>query len=187
MEKIRTFIRHILLEYISREDVEDVKQTAYLVHHGQKRRDGTPYISHPLEVYNITKRYYPSNQGAQLLALLHDTLEDAEKVGNLTQDEAFQMIQNSIHDRKILIQINRALELLTHDKSVPYVEYLQSVLSNPLAGIVKISDLIHNLSHNPSPRQIKKYSDALSAVRIPRWISDEHKKELLDILGFHRK
>ena len=74
-------------------------------------------------------------------------------------DEAFQMIQNSIHDRKILIQINRALELLTHDKSVPYVEYLQSVLSNPLAGIVKISDLIHNLSHNPSPRQIKKYSD----------------------------
>ena len=182
MNILRSYINMLLKEYVSREDVEDVKQTARLVHHGQTRRDQTPYINHPMEVYNITSRHYPRNHSAQLLALLHDTLEDADEVGNVTRQEAFDMIQASIHDPQALADVNSGLDLLTHDKAVPYNEYLENIMTHPAASIVKISDLIHNLSHNPSERQIAKYSSALSQVAIPNWIKKSHMQELLSIL-----
>ena len=76
MKQLRKFIRKVLLEKIHKEDFEDVMQTAQLAHMGQMRRDGTPYITHPMEVMEITKRHYPENYAAQLLALLHDVIED---------------------------------------------------------------------------------------------------------------
>ena len=73
---------------------------------------------------------------------------------------------------------------MTHDKgTVPnYEDYLASVFSNRLASIVKISDLIHNLSHNPSERQIIKYRNALSKVDVPGHIKTSHLDELMGIL-----
>ena len=180
--KLRKFIRILIKEYITQQDLEDVKQTAQLVHMGQKRRDDTPYISHPIAVYDITKHYYPDNIPAQLLALLHDTLEDADKVGNVSRGEAEKMIQASIHDKKALEQINRALGLLTHDPAVPYSDYLQDALDDPIAGKVKISDLIHNLSHNPSPRQIEKYRTAISKAEIPHHMNPKQLSSLYAIL-----
>jgi hypothetical protein len=175
-------ISQIIKEYLSRQDMEDVEQTARLVHMGQKRRDNTPYITHPIAVFNITKRFYPEDKEAQMLALLHDTLEDTEKVGNLSKIQAYKMIQASIHDKEALANINVALGLLTHDKSVPYPDYLQTVLDNPLAAKVKISDLIHNLSHNPSSKQIIKYGLAMEEVFIPAYVSPTHLAVLKKIL-----
>ena len=182
-KKLRKFIRRLIKEYIAQQDLEDVRQTAHLVHMGQKRRDDTPYITHPIAVYDITKRYYPKDVPAQLLALLHDTLEDADKVGNVSQAEAFKMIRASIHDKRALSKIVNALQILTHDSSVPYEDYLQSALYDSLAGRVKVSDLIHNLSHNPSPRQILKYKSALDSVDIPGHISKEQLQKLYSILS----
>jgi len=181
--EIRALIREAIRESLSPQDHEDVRQTARLVHLGQKRRDDTPYISHPEAVYDITATFYPDDEAAQMLALLHDTLEDAEKVGNVSQKEAYEMIQASIHDEEMLARINNALQLLTHDSSIPYKEYLQSALFDRLAGRVKISDLIHNLSHNPSERQIQKYRSALTGVKIPPHISRAQLSALYKILG----
>ena len=181
-KKIKALIEVVIKEALSAQDLEDVKQTASLVHMGQERRDGTPYISHPEAVYTITKRFYPNDKPSQLLALLHDTLEDAEKVGNVSRQEAYEMIQASIHDDRQLAQINNALQLLTHDPAIPYREYLQSALFNRLAGRVKISDLIHNLSHNPSEKQIQKYKSALSGIKVPEHINKSHLYRLYKIL-----
>jgi len=179
----RSKFLQLIREYISHQDLEDVSQTAHLVHMGQKRRDDTPYITHPIAVHEITKQYYPDDPAAQLLALLHDTIEDTEKVGNLSKSEAYNMIQASIHDPEALAMINHSLALLTHDKTVPYEVYLQSALYDELAGKVKISDLIHNLSHNPSHRQIIKYKTAISNVIIPRHISRFQLGRLQSILS----
>ena len=182
-EEIRKLIEITIREVLGPQDLEDVRQTAHLVHLGQKRRDDTPYISHPEAVYDITVSFYPDDKASQMLALLHDTLEDAEKVGNVSKKEAYEMIQASVHDEKQLAQINNALQLLTHDSSIPYDEYLQSALFNQLAGRVKISDLIHNLSHNPSERQIQKYKTALAGVKIPPHISRAQLSVLYRVLG----
>ena len=181
--EIRSLIKMIIREALSQQDLEDVRQTAHLVHMGQRRRDNTPYISHPEAVYDITASFYPDDKAAQMLALLHDTLEDAEKVGNVSKLEAYKMIQASIHDEEMLAQVNNALQLLTHDKSIPYNEYLQSALFNRLAGRVKISDLIHNLSHNPSARQVQKYKSALAGIKIPPHISRAQLSTLYKIIG----
>jgi (p)ppGpp synthase/HD superfamily hydrolase len=181
--EIRRLIENTVREALSQQDHEDVRQTAHLVHLGQKRRDDTPYISHPEAVYDITASFYPDDEASQMLALLHDTLEDAEKAGNVSQSEAYEMIQASIHDEEKLARVNNALQLLTHDRAIPYNEYLQSALFDPLAGRVKISDLIHNLSHNPSARQIQKYKSALTGVKIPPHISRAQLSALYGILG----
>ena len=81
-------------------------------------------------------------------------------------------------------RIMDALRTMTHSKRTHpvYEDYLQLVFSNELAGIVKISDLIHNLSHNPSERQIIKYRDALNKVPMPTYISSAHRSKLENIL-----
>ena len=185
MKYLRQYIRRILIEKIQAEDFEDVMQTAHLAHLGQKRRDGSDYIMHPIAVQEITKRHYPENFAAQILALLHDTVEDGPALGNVTEEELRQIIRGSITDPRDLSNIEVALDLMTHDKgTVPnYEDYLASVFSNRLASIVKISDLIHNLSHNPSERQIIKYRNAIQKVGIPRWVKQSHVDELMGILN----
>jgi hypothetical protein len=37
-----------------------------------------------------------------------------------------------------------ALALLTHDKSVPYLDYVARIRENPVARTVKLADLRHN-------------------------------------------
>lgn len=185
MDGIKTLVKKgIVNESIDIEDFEDVEQTAYLAHFNQKRRDGTPYISHPLTVKAITAKYYPNNLSAQLLALLHDSLEDGPKQGHITEKELRQFIRGSIRDPSASEEIIKALEYMTHDKNVfpDYEDYLEDVFSNRLAAIVKVSDLIHNLSHNPSKRQIEKYRRALEIVPVPPHISRQHKSKLDQIL-----
>ena len=184
MKRLRQCIRQMLVEKITKEDLEDVMQTAQLAHHGQTRRDGSPYITHPVAVQKIVARFYPGNLKAQVLAVLHDSLEDGPKLG-LTEEELRQLIRGSITDPRDLMEIEVALDLMTHDKSVHpiYTDYLLRVFSNPLSSIVKIGDLIHNLSHNPSDRQIIKYSNALNKVPPPTDINSRMVGLLYSILG----
>jgi (p)ppGpp synthase/HD superfamily hydrolase len=181
---LREAIRKLLLEWSIENDFEDVLQTARLAHLGQKRRDGSDYIMHPQAVMGITKAYYPYNYTAQILALLHDTIEDGPANG-IPEREIKEIIRGSISDPRELERIEVALDLMTHDKSVypVYEDYLARVFSNPLAAIVKVSDLIHNLSHNPSEKQIIKYKSALKRVPIPASVDTMHKRKLEGILN----
>ena len=104
-------------------------------------------------------------------------------MGNVSQAEAYKMIQASVHDKGVLALINNALQLMTHDKSIPYNDYLQSALHDKIAGKVKISDIIHNLSTSPSPKQLAKYRDALQSADIPDHIDSGQMAHLYSILS----
>jgi hypothetical protein len=41
-------------------------------------------------------------------------------------------------------EVTDALELLTHDPEVPYMDYVAKIAENPIAKAVKIADLRHN-------------------------------------------
>ena len=177
-----------LLEYLTQHDVEDIHSTAQLAHLGQKRRSGEEYFTHPVEVANIIKRLYPGDNRAYLVALLHDTLEDAESVGNITIEELEEMIAGSISDRSEYEQIIQAVRSLTHEKNTPYTDYLLSLASSPLALRVKLADMLHNLSSSPSPRQIQKYGNALGALEdefggTPPGVSPAHMQKLDSVVG----
>ena len=170
---------------LGEKELEAASRIAGIAHHNQFRRDGQPYIMHPTAVQAITKQFYPDNIEAQILAVLHDVIEDGPEYSGHSRRELFRMVKDAIPDNPdAQKRIMDALRTMTHSKRTHpvYEDYLELVFSNELAAIVKISDLIHNLSHNPSERQIIKYRDALSKVPIPSHISDEHRKKIEDIL-----
>ena len=174
----------MILELGERE-IEAASRIAGIAHHNQFRRDGQPYIMHPTAVQAITKQFYPDNIEAQVLAVLHDVIEDGPQYSGYSRRELFRMVKDAIPDNpEAQKRIMDALRTMTHSKRTHpvYEDYLQLVFGNELAAIVKISDLIHNLSHNPSESQIIKYRDALNKVPIPSHINTRHRKKLEEIL-----
>ena len=154
MKLLRETVRKIILE-LGQTELDAASRIAGIAHQGQTRRDGQPYIMHPTAVQSITKRYYPDNIEAQILAMLHDVMEDGPAQSGLTRRQLFRMVKDAIPgDTSAQQSIMNALRVMTHSKRTHpvYEDYLQLVFSNPLAAVVKVSDLIHNLSHNPSQR-----------------------------------
>ena len=99
---------------------------AYDAHHGQLDKSGVPYICHPI---HLSEQMVTEEEC--IVALLHDVVEDT----NIT----FEQLEKEFSDNVI-----QALKLLTHDDSVPYMEYVRKLKDNPIARNVKLADLNHN-------------------------------------------
>ena len=184
MKLLRETVRRIILE-LGQPELDAASRIAGIAHQGQTRRDGQPYIIHPTAVQAITKKYYPDNIEAQILAMLHDVMEDGPSQSGLTRKQLFRMVKDAIPgDHRAQQSIMDALRVMTHSKRTHpvYEDYLKLVFSNQLAAIVKVSDLIHNLSHSPSERQIIKYHNALQKVPMPSTIDTKHHMKLEEIL-----
>jgi hypothetical protein len=177
LEEISSFVR---------DDYQDVYATARMAHMGQKRRDGKDYFTHPSEVRNLTRKYYPSDKVAQMAALLHDSLEDAPGSTVDSIEEMEQYIRGSIRSASAAEEVIETVRALTHTKGENYTEYVMTLLSKPTALRVKLVDMLHNLSSTPTPRQKKKYETALLAMKdasggIPGSISTSHWKQLMSL------
>ena len=99
-------------------------------HCGQTRRDGTPYIYHPLMVAEIVKRNGASLD-CQMAAVLHDTLEDT----TVKEEDIARFGGNVV----------RAVKLLTRTKGTDEADYVNAILKDPIAKAVKEADKINNL------------------------------------------
>lgn len=124
---------------------------AYKAHEGQVDKAGKPYILHPLHVMKQVRTIEE-----QIVALLHDVIEDT--------DCTLEDLRKEHFSEKVL----EALALMTHDKTVPYMDYIAKIKENPLARAVKIADLHHNmdLKRIPNPTEkdyerLEKYKAAL--------------------------
>lgn len=69
-----------LMNYLSNQKVLKAFNYAKKMHEGQLRRDGTPYIEHPIRVANYVARFKDFKNIEILIvsALLHDTIENTE-------------------------------------------------------------------------------------------------------------
>lgn len=106
---------------------------AEAMHKGQVDKAGVPYIEHPKTVASMV-----DGDEAKIVALLHDTVEDTDA----TVDEIRSMFGDRIAD---------AVACMTHDKSVPYLEYVANIKGNDLAREVKLADLKHNMDLSRIP------------------------------------
>ena len=99
---------------------------------GRKDKGGRPYILHCLRVMNDVDQ---NDEELMIIAVLHDLVED------LPEKFTFFDLQSKygFSDRII-----RALQLLTHNKSVPYMDYIKAIALNKDAREVKLADLKDN-------------------------------------------
>ena len=96
-------------------------------HKDQVDKSGLPYVFHPFHVAEQMQ-----DEVTTTVALLHDVVEDTDYT-----------IQDLI-DMGFPISVTDALSLLTHDKSIPYMDYVAAIKENTVARIVKLADLAHN-------------------------------------------
>lgn len=135
--------------YVNNEQVELALAIALEAHKGQVDLDGKPAILHPLAVGMEGK-----NLTEICVGFLHDVVEDS--------DYTFERLR----EMGVALKIIRTLQVLTHDKSVPYMDYIRSIEAsgNEAALQVKLNDLRHNLlrgSIGGHTKQVKKHSEAL--------------------------
>jgi len=118
--------------------LERVIRAAFAAHDGQKRKDGAPYIVHPLRVAICAAEELGAGETEVVAAaLLHDTVEDTEMTldmveqlaGPLTRTLVALLTKPKIDDKK---ELNRV-----------YFSRLEA--GDPRASVVKCADRIDNL------------------------------------------
>jgi len=64
---------------------------------GQKRKyTGEPYFNHPLRVMKLVASVLPDDEDAQIVALLHDTVEDTDVTLAFIRDEFGQRVEQGV-------------------------------------------------------------------------------------------
>ena len=175
-------------EKFAPDDFKDVYNTARMAHVGQTRRDGSEYFSHPSEVRNIARKFYPKDNVVQMAALLHDSLEDAPGSTVSSVEEMEEFIKGSIQDPAAGDEVIRVVRALTHEKGGDYQAYVIDLLGDVPTLRVKLADMVHILSDNPSPKQKAIYASALNAIsqktggNAPQGISDNHWNTLMSLV-----
>lgn len=105
-------------------------------HGDQKRKQGTPYYTHPLAVANLLKeKGFPIEY--QIAGLFHDLLEDTDA----TVEEIIKLSNEDVAE---------AVRLVTKTEGYVMSEYVGNIKLNEMARMVKLADRIHNLSESPN-------------------------------------
>ena len=105
-------------------------------HNGQTRKEGVPYITHPIAVAEILdKKGY--GEDYIIAGLFHDLLEDTDA----TEDEILELSNESVLC---------AVKLLTKQSGYNMREYIDGIKRNPIAFAVKAADRLHNLQCAPA-------------------------------------
>ena len=135
------------------ENAKKALKLCFVAHKEQTDKSGLPYVFHPFYLAEQME-----DEDTTVTALLHDVVEDTDYT--LEDLAAMGFSRN----------VTEALALLTHDETVPYMEYVKALRNNPIARRVKLADLRHNSDlHRLNADQIdekalarvKKYAEAI--------------------------
>jgi GTP diphosphokinase / guanosine-3',5'-bis(diphosphate) 3'-diphosphatase len=107
-------------------------EIAAQAHAAQVDKSGRPYVGHLLRV---AAKIHPDNQAGQIVALLHDIVEDQG-------GDAYSLEQLGTLFPPLIIA---ALDAISKRPGESYAQYLDRVCANHLARAVKFCDLRDNL------------------------------------------
>jgi (p)ppGpp synthase/HD superfamily hydrolase len=104
-------------------------EIAASAHIAQTRRDGSPYVLHPLRLM-----FTVSGELEMTAAVMHDVVEDTDWTLEMLRAEGFPE------------ELLTALDLLTHKDSDSYDAYVRKLAEHPIARTVKLADLEDNMN-----------------------------------------
>ena len=124
---------------------------SFEAHKNQIDKSGMPYVYHP---FHLAEQMQTEEE--TIVALLHDVIEDTDYTIDDIKASGFSD------------QVIEALMLMTHDESVPYMDYVKTIKNNSIATEVKLADLKHNsdLSRfdkidEKAIKRVQKYAEAV--------------------------
>ena len=123
-------------------------------HKDQVDKSGLPYVFHP---FHLAEQM--TEEDCVIVALLHDVVEDT--------DYTIEQIREMDFGDDVI----EALECMTHEEGVPYMDYVRKIRSNPIASHVKLADLTHNsdlnrLDREPNKHDLRRIKKYVKAMRI---------------------
>lgn len=128
-------------------------------HQDQVDKAGVDYYSGHLTA--VASRIH-DNETAKAIAYLHDIIEDCDITSKQLESE---LISGGVEEQQAAT-ISRVVQLLTKP-DVDYFEYLKRVKADPLARIVKLADLTHNMDRSrlkevmeKDEARLEKYAEA---------------------------
>lgn len=144
---------------------EQAKVLCIKAHAGQFRRDGiTPYHIHPIAVADIM-----TTDKEKIVAYLHDVIEDTS-AELFSSHNKYSILFDSVA-YEIPKRVYDALEALTKTHTQSYINYLRDIADDSnvyytdgLSIKVKLADIFHNMSDNPTDKQKAKYLSALKIL-----------------------
>ncbi len=149
------------LEYKDLKKIQKAYTFAFYSHDGQQRRDGSNYITHPVEVAAILLelRMDPDTICA---ALMHDVLEDCDvNKGNLKElfgEDVAEIVDGVSKLGKLDITARM-------DRDANNLQKMMLAISKDVRVVlVKICDRLHNMrtiEHLPRSKQIKKSKETI--------------------------
>ena len=149
------------LEYKDLKKIQKAYTFAFYSHDGQQRRDGSNYITHPVEVASILLelRMDPDTICA---ALMHDVLEDCDvNKGNLRKlfgEDVAEIVDGVSKLGKLDITARM-------DRDANNLQKMMLAISKDVRVVlVKICDRLHNMrtiEHLPRSKQIKKSKETI--------------------------
>lgn len=128
---------------------------SFNAHKDQVDKTGVPYVFHP---FHLAEQM--DDEASTCVALLHDVVEDTDYTIDDLRNEGFTK------------EIIDAIKLLTHDPSVPYLDYINMIKENVISTKVKLADLKHNsdlsrldLSVDKIPPKLELYLKAIKILK----------------------
>ncbi|MBQ6974140.1 MAG: bifunctional (p)ppGpp synthetase/guanosine-3',5'-bis(diphosphate) 3'-pyrophosphohydrolase [Oscillospiraceae bacterium] len=129
-------------------------------HHGQqKRKDGSPYVTHPLNVAQILAEELHLDSESIVAALLHDTIEDTD----VTHEDIARLFSPTVAD--LVEGVSKLTRVQYTSKEEEQMENLRKMLMAMSKDIrvilIKIADRLHNMRtmeyQTPAKQKQKSY------------------------------
>ena len=163
-------------------------------HHGtQLRRDGTPYITHPLQVAQIVAELRLDSESI-IAAILHDCIEDTSS----TYDEVARLFGETVAD--IVDGVTKLTRVQYSTMEEEQMENLRKMLlamsKDSRVILIKISDRLHNMRtmEYQSPEKQKKKAFETMEIYAPiahrlgmqkvKWELEDLSLKYLDPVGY---
>lgn len=138
---------------------------AQKLHDGQYRKDGAPYISHPLKVCSTLISYEIDDDATLAAALLHDVLEDCQDKLPQGGQELVDVYHLSPEVLSLIQRLTKRSGMTDHELNV----YFKQIESDPKAALIKLSDRLHNSStlYTFSNQKMEKYLRETNMFLLP--------------------
>ncbi len=136
---------------------------AYTAHHGQRRRSGEPYITHPVAVANILLDLH-MDDSTIAASLLHDVVEDTgvtiEEIDHVFGSEIAYLV-NGVTKLSVLEAKNKE-----EAQAGTYRKMFIAMADDPRVVLIKLADRVHNMRTLGSMRVDKQRRIATETLEI---------------------